>query len=110
MNELCARLQKLANNTNELSSFITSQFDVTSFIESALTQNVKVFPDYNSTITSRTSLLPLDKLTDKLLDLIQNLDYVRNSVLSTLGLPSTILDGTSGSKWLINWPSREAIL
>jgi hypothetical protein len=110
MNELCARLQKLANNTNELSSFITSQFDVTSFIESALTQNVKVFPDYNSTITSRTSLLPLDKLTDKLLDLIQNLDHVRNSVLSPLGLPSTILDGTSGSKWLINWPSREAIL
>lgn len=108
MNELCARLQKLANNTNELSSFITSQFDVTSFIESALTQNVKVFPDYNSTITSRTSLLPLDKLTDKLLDLIQNLDYVRNSVLSPLGLPSTILDGTSGSKWSVLQQSERA--
>lgn len=52
-------------------------------------------------MSNKNSLLPLDKLTDKLLDLMQNLDYVRNSVLAPLGLPSSIMDGTSGSKWLI---------
>ena len=108
MNELCGKVQKLANNYNELGSFLTAQFDITSFIESSLTQNVKAFPDYNGTITSRTSLLPLDKLSDKILDLMQNLDYVRNSVLSPLGLPSSILDGTSGSKWQVLQQSERA--
>lgn len=87
---------------------MSAQFDVTSFIEQALTMSIRAFPDYNGTISTRTSLLPLDKLTDKLLDLIQNLDYVRNSVLTPLGLPSTILDGTSGSKWQVLQQSERA--
>ena len=41
--ELCGKVQKLANNWNELGSFLTAQFDIVSFIESALTQNVKAF-------------------------------------------------------------------
>ena len=52
--------------------------------------------------------MPLDKLTDKLLDLMQNLDYVRNSVLAPLGLPASIMDGTSGSKWSILQQSERA--
>jgi hypothetical protein len=107
-NDLCARTTKLANNTNELASFLTSQFDVVSFIENTLSQSAKFVPDYNSTLGNKNSMLPLDKLSDKLLDLMQNLDNCKSSVLSPLGIPSTILDSTSGSKWAILQQSERA--
>ena len=106
--ELCARTTKLANNTNELASFLTSQFDVTSFIENTLTQSAKFVPDFNATLGNKNSMLPLDKLSDKLLDILQSLDSCRNNVLSPLGLPSTLLDSTSGSKWAILQQSERA--
>ena len=107
-NELCARTTKLANNTNELASFLTSQFDVVSFLENTMTQSAKFVPDYNSTLGNKNNMLPLDKLSDKLLDIMQNLDSCRNNVLSPLGIPSTILDSTSGSKWAILQSSERA--
>lgn len=107
-NELVARLQKMTTNYSELSSFLSAQFDATSFIESALTQNVKFYPDYNQTIASKNSLLPLDKLSDKLIDLMQNLDSCRNSVLSPLGIPPTVFDNSSGSKWQVLQQSERA--
>lgn len=106
--ELCARTTKLANNTNELASFLTSQFDVTSFIENTLTQSAKFVPDFNATLGNKNSMLPLDKLSDKLLDVLQSLDSCRANVLSPLGLPSTLLDSTSGSKWAILQQSERA--
>ena len=106
--ELCSRTTKLANNTNELASFLTAQFDAVSFIENALSQSAKFVPDYNSTIGNKNSMLPLDKLTDKLLDVMQNLDNCRSNVLSPLGIPATILDSTSGSKWQILQQSERA--
>lgn len=107
-NDLCAKVQKMSTNYNELSSFLTAQFDVTSFIESALTQNVKFFPDYNATLSNKNSLLPLDKLGDKLIELMQNLDQCREGVLSPLGIPNTIFDSTTGSKWAILQQSERA--
>lgn len=79
---------------------MTAQFDVTSLIESAMTMNTKVFPDYNSTMSSKNPIYNLDKLSDKLLDLMQSLDMNRSNILSTLGLPTSILDGTA-NKWQI---------
>jgi len=107
-NELCARATKLANNTNEVSSFLTSQFDVVSFIENTLTKSAKFIPDYNSTLGGKNAMLPLDKLSDKLLDIMQTIDMCRNNVLGPLGLPSTILDSTSGSKWQVLQQSERA--
>lgn len=107
-NELCARASKLANNTNELGSFLTAQFDVVSFIENTLTQPAKFIPDYNSTIGGKSSMIPLDKLTDKLLDIMQTIDQCKNNVLSPLGLPSTLIDSTSGSKWQVLQQSERA--
>jgi hypothetical protein len=107
-NELCAKATKLANNTNELATFLTSQFDVVSFIENTLTQSAKFVPDYNSTIGGKNSMLPLDKLSDKLLDIMQTLDQCKANVLGPLGLPSTILDSTSGSKWMVLQQSERA--
>lgn len=106
--ELCARTTKLANTTNELASFLTSQFDIPSFIENTLSQSAKFVPDYNSTIGNKNSMIPLDKLSDKLLDIMQNLDGCRSNVLSPLGIPATILDSTSGSKWAILQQSERA--
>jgi len=107
-NELCARATKLANNTNELSSFLTSQFDVISFIENTLTQSAKFVPDYNSTLGGKNSMLPLDKLTDKLLDIMQTLDTCKANILGPLGLPTTIMDSTSGNKWQVLQQSERA--
>lgn len=107
-NDLCAKATKLANNTNELATFLTSQFDVVSFIENTLTQSAKFVPDYNSTIGGKNSMLPLDKLSDKLLDIMQTLDQCKANVLGPLGLPSTILDSTSGSKWMVLQQSERA--
>lgn len=106
--ELCSRATKLANNTNELSSFLTSQFDVVSFIENTLTKSAKFIPDYNSTIGGKNTMLPLDKLSDKLLDIMQTLDQCRANVLGPLGLPATIIDSTSGSKWQVLQQSERA--
>ena len=100
-NELCARATKLANNTNELASFLSSQFDVISFIENTNTQSAKFVPDYNSTLGGKNSMLPLDKLTDKLLDIMQTLDNCKANILGPLGLPTTLMDSTSGNKWQV---------
>ena len=100
-NDLCARTTKLANNTNEIASFLTSQFDVVSFIENTLTKSARFVPDYNSTVGGKNTMLPLDKLTDKLLDIMQTIDQCKNNVLSPLGLPATLMDSTSGSKWMV---------
>lgn len=107
-NELCARTTKLANTTNELASFMTSQFDVVSFIENTLSQSAKFVPDFNSTLSSKNNMIPLDKLSDKLLEIMQTLDQNRAAVLNPLGLPSSILDATSGSKWAILQQSERA--
>lgn len=98
-NDLCAKTTKLANNTNELASFMTANFDVVSFIESTLTKSVKCVPDYNSTMGSRNALLPLDKLSDKIMEMMQTLDMNRAYILNTIGIPSSILDSQMGSKW-----------
>lgn len=107
-NDLCARAGKLANNTNELASFLTSQFDVVSFIENTLVKSAKFIPDYNSTLGGKNALLPLDKLSEKLLDIMQSVETCKNNVLGPLGLPSTILDSTSGSKWQVLQQSERA--
>lgn len=107
-NELCARATKLANNTNELGSFLSAQFDIVSFIENTLTQSAKFVPDYNSTLGGKNSMLPLDKLSDKLLDILQSIDQCKNNVLGPLGLPSTLMDSTSGSKWQVLQQSERA--
>lgn len=105
---LCAKATKLANNTNELSSFLTSQFDVVSFIENTLSQSAKFIPDFQSTVSGKNMMLPLDKLSDKLLEILQTLDQCRAAVLNPLGLPSTLSDTTSGSKWQILQQSERA--
>lgn len=107
-NELCAKTQKMATNYNELASFMTANFDATSFIESALTQNIKVFPDYNGTVGSKNSVIPLDKLSDKLIEIMQTVDQCRNSVLTPLGIPGSIYESAGGSKWAILQQSERA--
>lgn len=92
---------------NDLSSFLSAQFDVTSLIENILSQNVKVIPDYNATLQNK-GLISTDKLGDRYLELLQSLDQSRQNVLSPLGLPSSILDSTIGNKWAILQSSERA--
>ena len=105
--ELCNRTQRMLSAQNDLSSFLSAQFDVTSLIESILSQNIKVIPDYNATLQNK-GLISTDKLSDKLMEIMQTLDQTRQQVLSTVGVPSTIMDGMSGGKWQILQSSERA--
>lgn len=107
-NNICAKATKLANNTNELASFLTAQFDAISFIENALTQPAKFIPDYNSSLAAKNAMLPLDKLSEKMIEIMQMLDHCKAGVLGPLGLPSTLIDSTSGSKWQVLQQSERA--
>lgn len=106
--ELCKRAAKLTNNTNELASFLTSQFDAISFIENTLTQGTKFVPDYGASLSSKNSMLPLDKLSDKYIEILQTLDQCRAAILGPLGLPISLTDSTSGSKWQVLQQSERA--
>ena len=105
--ELCTKVQRMLNSYNDLSSFLSAQFDVTSLIESILSQSAKVIPDFNATIQNK-GLISTDKLSDKILELMQTLDTSRQNILSTIGLPASILDSTSGNKWAILQSSERA--
>lgn len=107
-NELCARATKLANNTNELATFLSSQFDVVSFIENTMTKPATFVPDYNSTLGGKNVLLPLDKLSDKILEIMQTIDQCKGNILSSLGLPAAITESSSGNKWAILQQSERA--
>lgn len=98
--DLCAKLQKLTNNYQELSSFVTGQFDATSIIESMLTDNIKFFPDYGANSQNK-GLINLDKLSDKFYEVMQTIDQTKQAILSPLGIPVSMVDGTSGSKWQV---------
>jgi len=105
--ELCTKVQRLLNSHTDLASFLSAQFDVTSLIENTLSQTTRVIPDFNATIQNK-GLIQTDKLNDKLMELMQTIDTARQNILSTVGLPSTILDGTSGNKWAILQSSEKA--
>ncbi len=99
--ELCGRVQKLFNTTNELASFMSSSFSAESLIENILGGgSVVCIPDYNSTITSK-GLINTDKLSEKLLEILQGLEQTKSNILSTVGIPSGALDNSAGSKWTI---------
>lgn len=106
-NELCTKVQRMMTAHNDLSSFLSAQFDATSLIEQILSQNVKVVPDYNATLQNK-GLIQTDKLGDKYLELLQGIDQCRQNVLSPLGIPLGILDSSAGNKWQILQGSERA--
>ena len=105
--ELCTKVQRMLNSYNDLSSFLTAQFDATSLIENILSQNIKVIPDFNATLQNK-GLINTDKLSEKLLELLQSLDQSKQAVLGALGIPGSILDGSIGTKWAILQSSERA--
>jgi hypothetical protein len=105
--ELCTKVQRLLNQKASLSSFLSAQFDATSLIESTLSNTNIVIPDFNATIQNK-GVISVDKLSDKQLELMQTVDQSRANVLGTVGLPSSILDSTSGNKWQVLAASEKA--
>lgn len=105
--ELCTSVQKMLNSYNDLSSFLSAQFDATSLIENILSQNIRVIPDFNATLQNK-GLINTDKLSDKLMELMQSLDTTKQGVLGALGIPGSILDSSIGTKWSILQSSERA--
>lgn len=107
-NNLCANTEKRFNGLNELSSFVSANFDITGLIETTLSKTAIFYPDYNGTISNKTTMLPTDKLSDKLMEIMQVVDGCRQAVLSPLGIPASIYDSATGSKWSILQQSERA--
>ena len=105
--DLCNKVQRMLNSYNDLASFTSAQFDVTTLIENILTQTTRVIPDYNATVQNK-GLISTDKLGDRYMEILQGLDITRQAVLSPLGLPLSILDSTIGNKWAILQSSERA--
>ena len=105
--DLCNKVQRMLNSYNDLASFTSAQFDVTTLIENILTQTTRVIPDYNATVQNK-GLISTDKLGDRYMEILQSLDVTRQAVLSPLGLPLSILDSTIGNKWAILQQSERA--
>jgi hypothetical protein len=98
--DLTSRIQRLLNSTNDLASFISSSFDVTSLIETTLTQSCKVIPDFNASLQQK-GLISTDKLSDKYLELLQSLDQAKSAVLGPIGIPASLISEAQASKWSI---------
>lgn len=73
-----------------------------------MTKPATFVPDYNSTLGGKNVLLPLDKLSDKILEIMQTIDQCKGNILSSLGLPAAITESSSGNKWAILQQSERA--
>jgi hypothetical protein len=95
-NELTKKAESLINNYTDLSAILTSQFSITDIIDSLL-NNVRVLPDYNSSMTNMGTV-ELNKVSQLIDKIRMELDICRESVLNVMGLTSDIAQGRI-SKW-----------
>lgn len=95
-NELSKKAEALINNYTDLSAIMTSQFSITDIID-ALLNNIRVLPDYNSSMTNMGTV-ELNKINQKLQEMRMELDNCKDSVLSVMGISLDMAQGRI-SKW-----------
>lgn len=95
-NELTKKAEAVINNYTDLSAIMTSQFSITDIIDSLL-NNVRVFPDYNSSMTNMGTV-ELNKITQKINEMRMELENCKDSVLSVMGITSDVSQGRM-NKW-----------
>lgn len=97
-NDLTKKAEALINNYTDLSSMMSSQFGITDIIDSLL-NNVRVLPDYNSSLTNMGTV-ELNKINQKIQEMRMELDNCKDSVLSVMGISLDVAQGRI-SKWEI---------
>jgi hypothetical protein len=75
---------------------MTAQFSITDIID-ALLNNIRVLPDYNSSMTNMGTI-ELSKITQKINDMRMELDNCKESVLSVMGISLDVAQGRI-NKW-----------
>lgn len=95
-NELTKKAEAVINNYTDLSAILTSQFSITDIIDSLL-NNVRVFPDYNSSMTNMGTV-ELNKISQKIQEMRMELDNCKDSILSVMGITSDVSQGRM-NKW-----------
>lgn len=95
-NELSKKAEALINNYTDLSAIMTAQFSITDIID-ALLNNVRVLPDYNSSMTNMGTV-ELNKINQKLQEMRMELENCKDSVLSVMGISLDMAQGRI-SKW-----------
>lgn len=95
-NELTKKAEALINNYTDLSTILTSQFSLADIID-ALLNNIRVLPDYNSSLTNMGTV-ELNKINQKIQEMRMELDNCKDSVLNTMGISLDLAQGRM-SKW-----------
>lgn len=95
-NELTKKAESLINNYTDLSTILTSQFSIADIID-ALLNNIRVLPDYNSSLTNMGTV-ELNKINQKIQEMRMELDNCKDSVLNVMGISLDLAQGRM-SKW-----------
>lgn len=95
-NDLTKKAEALINNYTDLSAIMSAQFGISDIIESLL-NNVRVLPDYNSSLTNMGTV-ELNKINQKIQEMRMELDNCKDGVLSSMGVPLDLAQGRV-SKW-----------
>lgn len=95
-NELTKKAEALINNYTDLSAIMSSQFSISDIVD-ALLNNVRVLPDYNSSMTNMGTV-ELSKISQQIDKIRMELDTCKDSVLSVMGITSDVAQGRA-SKW-----------
>lgn len=95
-NDLTKKAEALINNYTDLSAIMSSQFGISDIIDSLL-NNVRVLPDYNSSMTNMGTV-ELNKINQKIQEIRMELDNCRENVLSAMGIPLDMFSGRV-TKW-----------
>lgn len=95
-NDLTKKAEALINNYTDLSAIMSSQFGISDIID-ALLNNVRVLPDYNSSMTNMGTV-ELNKVSQQIDKIRMELDTCKESVLSTMGISMDLAQGRLG-KW-----------
>lgn len=95
-NELTKKAENLINKYTDLSAVLSAQFGISDLID-ALLNNVRVLPDYSSSM-SNMGTVDLNKINQKIQEIRMELENVRDSVLNAMGIPGDIFTGRA-TKW-----------
>jgi len=95
-NRLALNTENLINKYSDISSILSANFSINDLIDS-LINNIRVLPDYNSGLGSMESI-DLSKISSKISEIRGDQDNIKESILTSLGIPRALFTGDV-TKW-----------
>ena len=88
---LVTNIENLINKYADVSVIIESNFDINSLLDQ-INNNIKLVTDYNQNIANMSSL-DLIKVNDRINELRNDQDNIRNGILQSCGIPESLFNG-----------------